>query len=72
MRRWLLVLVSFALAVGASAYVVASTWPRGGGARVWLPAASHLLALLAMAMEVLWRARSSTAAWWRPRPAAAG
>lgn len=56
MRRWLLVVASFALAVGASAWVVASTWPRGGGARLGLPASSHLLALLVMGLEVLVRA----------------
>jgi uncharacterized protein (TIRG00374 family) len=53
-NRWFLTLGSFALAVGASAYVVASTWPSAGG-RVWLPATSHLLAALAVALEVLVR-----------------
>jgi uncharacterized protein (TIRG00374 family) len=54
--RWLLTALSFAAAVGASAYVVWSTWPAAGGGRVSLPLAAHLAAAGALALEILSRA----------------
>lgn len=53
--RWLLVLLSFAAAVGASGYVVWSTWPAEGGT-VTLPLLAHLLGGGAFALELLSRA----------------
>lgn len=55
-NRWFLAAGSFALAIGASIYVVISTWPADGGARVWLPAWSHLLAASAVVLEIAARA----------------
>ena len=52
--RWLVTLLSFAAAVGASAYVVAASWPDAGG-RWNQPLAAHLLALGASVAEVLLR-----------------
>ncbi|MDF1505944.1 lysylphosphatidylglycerol synthase domain-containing protein [Roseisolibacter sp. H3M3-2] len=53
--RWLVTLLSFAAAVGASAYVVWSSWPTGG-ASVNLPLLAHLLGGGAFAAELLARA----------------
>ena len=53
LRRWSITAVSFAAAIGASVYVVASTWPTGGVAR--LPIAVHGVALLAALLELLAR-----------------
>ena len=49
-RRWLLTALSFAAALGASGYVVVSTWPAGGA--VALPAAAHALALAVTLLEI--------------------
>src|SRR4051812_21550300 len=53
-RSWFLTLFSFALAAGATAYVVASTWPAKGGG-LQLPLEAHLLALLVALLEALAR-----------------
>ncbi|HET7456449.1 MAG TPA: lysylphosphatidylglycerol synthase transmembrane domain-containing protein [Gemmatimonadaceae bacterium] len=49
-RRWAVTGVSFAAAVGASLWVVASTWPAGGAAA--LPWGAHALALSATLLEI--------------------
>ncbi|HEY0970544.1 MAG TPA: lysylphosphatidylglycerol synthase transmembrane domain-containing protein [Gemmatimonadales bacterium] len=54
-KRWLVVLVSFAAAIGVSVYIVHRSWPAGG-APVALPWAAHLLALAAVLLEVATRA----------------
>ena len=54
-HRWLLVALSFALALGVSLWVVVSSWPHGGGA-MSLPARAQLVALALMTIEVLARA----------------
>lgn len=54
-HRWVLVALSFALALGVSLWVVVSSWPHGGGA-MSLPARAHLTALSLMSVEVLARA----------------
>ena len=54
-KRWLAVLVSFGAAIGISLYLVMSSWPRGG-ASVALPITAHLLALLAVGLEIFTRA----------------
>lgn len=53
-RRWLVVLLSFALALGVSAWVLASGWRHGGGAFT-LPASAHLAALVITATEIIAR-----------------
>lgn len=53
-RSWLLTLCSFLLAALATAHVVTSTWPAGGGG-LRLPPQSHLLALLVALLEALAR-----------------
>ncbi len=52
-RRWLITTLSFALMVGASAWVVATNWPTGGMPA--LAASAHGAALLAAVLEVLTR-----------------
>lgn len=54
--RWLLTLASFAAAIGASVYVVWSTWPEAGGGTVSLSWLAHAAAAGALALEVLSRA----------------
>ena len=54
-KRWLIVIVSFAAAIGVSLYIVHRSWPAGG-APVALPARAHLLALLAVLLEIVTRA----------------
>jgi glycosyltransferase 2 family protein len=51
--RWLLTALSFAAAIGASLYIVVTTWPAGGAAA--LPWAAHAAALAAALMEVAMR-----------------
>jgi hypothetical protein len=53
--RWIVTLLSFAAAVGASVYIVASSWPADG-ARVGLPVLAHALASLAVLCEIVARA----------------
>ena len=53
--RWLITLVSFAGAVGASIWLVWSSWPQQGGSLV-LPWSAHLLAAGAAISEVTLRA----------------
>lgn len=52
--RWLITILSFALMIGASVWVVATNWPAGGmPALAW---GAHAAALLAVTTEVLTRA----------------
>ncbi len=53
--RWIVTALSFLAAVGASVYVVWSSWPAGG-ASVNLPPLAHLLGGGAFALELLSRA----------------
>ena len=53
LRRWTLTALSFTAAIGVSVYVVVSTWPEGGVAR--LPLVAHGAALLAALLELLAR-----------------
>lgn len=53
-KRWLAVILSFGAAIGVSLYLVASSWPSEG-ASVALPVTAHLLALIAVALEILTR-----------------
>jgi uncharacterized membrane protein YbhN (UPF0104 family) len=53
-RRWLLTLLSFVAALGASLYIVVTTWPAGGVAA--LPWAAHVGAIAATALEIAARA----------------
>jgi hypothetical protein len=53
--RWFFVVLSFVAAVGASAFVVWSTWPAAGGT-VGLPLLSHLLAGGALVVDLVSRA----------------
>lgn len=55
-KRWLLTILSFAGAIGASAWLVWNSWPRGGGGRLSLPLWAHLLALSGSVAEVILRA----------------
>jgi uncharacterized protein (TIRG00374 family) len=54
-HRWLLVALSFALALGISLWVVVSSWPHGGGA-LSLPGRAHLAALALTGVEIFARA----------------
>ncbi len=54
-RRWLLVVVSFAAAIGVSLYLVLTSWPADG-TPVVLPLAAHGLALVAVLAEIATRA----------------
>jgi uncharacterized protein (TIRG00374 family) len=54
-KRWLLTILSFAAALGASAWVVWSSWPTGHG-RLSLPLMAHLVALGGAVAEVTLRA----------------
>ena len=58
-RRWLLTILSFAAALGASAWVVWSSWPAGHG-RLTLPLMAHLVALAGASGEVILRALKLT------------
>ncbi len=58
-KRWLLTILSFAAALGASAWVVWSSWPAGHG-RLTLPLAAHLVALSGATGEVVLRALKLT------------
>ena len=49
--RWVLTFLSFATAVAASVYVVASDWPAGG-APLGLPIWAHLMALGIVAFDI--------------------
>jgi uncharacterized protein (TIRG00374 family) len=53
-RRWLITLLSFALMLGTSGWVVASHWPAGGMPLLGWPV--HAAALLTVAAEILTRA----------------
>ncbi|HVT39917.1 MAG TPA: lysylphosphatidylglycerol synthase transmembrane domain-containing protein [Gemmatimonadaceae bacterium] len=53
-RRWVLVAVSFAAALGVSAYIFWSGWARGG-APPTLPLSAHAIALAAVLAEIATR-----------------
>lgn len=53
-RRWVLTAISFLLAIGASVYIIRSSW-SAEGARVGLPLWGHLACLAAGVLEVLTR-----------------
>ena len=55
LRRWLLVLLSFAATIGVSLYVVAASWPAEE-ARITLPLLVHLMLAGATAGEIVSRA----------------
>ncbi|MGI8496744.1 MAG: lysylphosphatidylglycerol synthase transmembrane domain-containing protein [Gemmatimonadaceae bacterium] len=50
-RRWPIVALSFAATIGVSLYVILTTWPEQRSP-VRLPIGTHLLALLAVALEI--------------------
>jgi hypothetical protein len=54
-KRWLLTILSFSAAIGASAWIVWSSWPTGDG-RLALPLMAHLVALGGAVGEVTLRA----------------
>ncbi len=54
-RRWLFVALSFSAAIGASLYIVISSWPQERAA-VSFPWYAHLIAFSAWAMEIITRA----------------
>ena len=54
-KRWLLTILSFAAALGASAWIVWSSWPAGHG-RLTLPLMAHVVALAGAVGEVTLRA----------------
>jgi uncharacterized protein (TIRG00374 family) len=53
-KRWVLTALSFLLAIGASVYIIRSSW-SAEGARVGLPLWGHLACLAAASLEVLTR-----------------
>jgi glycosyltransferase 2 family protein len=55
-KRWLLTILSFAGAIGASAWLVWSSWPKGGNGRLLLPIMAHVVALGGAVAEVTLRA----------------
>jgi len=54
-RRWILTAISFLFAIGASAYIIRSSWSEEG-ARVSLPIWGHLACFAAASLELLTRA----------------
>ena len=50
-KRWLITVVSFAAAIGASVYLVVDSWSNAGGMAA-LPLTGHLLAMGVMTVEV--------------------
>jgi uncharacterized protein (TIRG00374 family) len=54
-KRWILTAISFLFAIGASVYIIRSSWSEEG-ARVGLPLWGHLACLAAASLEVLTRA----------------
>jgi uncharacterized protein (TIRG00374 family) len=54
LRRWALVVVSFAATIGVSVYILWSGWAKGGAPPA-LPLAAHLMALAAVVAEILTR-----------------
>jgi uncharacterized protein (TIRG00374 family) len=54
-KRWILTAISFLFAIGASAYIIRSSWSVEG-ARVGLPLWGHLACLAAASLELLTRA----------------
>ena len=53
-RRWILTAISFLLAIGASVYIIRSSWSEEG-ARVGLPLWGHVACLVSASLEVLTR-----------------
>lgn len=54
-KRWILTAISFLFAIGASVYIIRSSWSQEG-ARVGLPLWGHLACLAAASLELLTRA----------------
>lgn len=54
-KRWILTAISFLLAIGASVYIIRSSWSKEG-ARVALPVWGHAALLAAASLELLSRA----------------
>lgn len=54
LRRWAIVVVSFAAAIGVSAYIVWKGWAHDGP-RPAIPLSAHLLALVAVLLEITTR-----------------
>ncbi len=54
-KRWLLAIVSFAVTIGASVYIVYTTWPQQRNPAI-LPLWAHTTAVAIVALEVLARA----------------
>jgi uncharacterized protein (TIRG00374 family) len=52
-KRWIVTVISFALAIGVSVYIILSEWPEGG--RALLPPLGHMLALGAVTFEIITR-----------------
>ena len=53
-RRWAIVVLSFAAAIGISVYIVWKGWARAGAPPV-IPLSTHLLALVAVLLEITTR-----------------
>ena len=53
-RRWILTAISFLLAIGASVFIIRSSWLEEG-ARVGLPLWGHLACFTAAFLELLCR-----------------
>jgi uncharacterized protein (TIRG00374 family) len=53
-KRWILTAISFLLAIGASVYIIRSSWSEEG-ARVGLPLWGHVACLVSASLEVLTR-----------------
>ena len=60
-KRWLVTALSFAATIGVSIYLVLGWSQQGGGSSLRLPLSAHLLAILAVVVEVL--ARSLKIRW---------
>jgi len=53
-RRWAFTAASFAAVIGVSAYFIVGWWRAGS--KIWLPPVAHLLAIAAVATEIVTRA----------------
>lgn len=53
-RRWLLTILSFAMAIGVSVYIIAAGWPEGGAA-LGLPWWAHVAALGVVGFDLVAR-----------------
>jgi uncharacterized protein (TIRG00374 family) len=59
LKRWLITIISFAAAVGVSVYIAFTSWPSRR-APAPLPLTGHLLALLAVLLEIAFRSAKIT------------